>query len=1046
MRSHMMQSGFVCAASSHTPLPHVQLHQTKNPHRGCAGQFGRRSRGPRGRETEQEVGRPSEFPKLGDMFDAIDTVSSGRSQRRPAPADPWQPPLFDRPADARFFDDLDAEMGGVLGEGEEGEEEEEEEYGDADRRWNQPGALERYADAAFFEELDRGLRDGTYQEIVRDAAEVVLHWECVCTDAYDVAGGAAGGGGSQEFVISTAFSRPTARDPWSLGIQILGAGCGCLHPASSQDFYPTAPPAPLVLGTAHMTASSDNKNFTLFSAESNQRVGAAKNWPNAEMACRSQVGGHLASFTNDDEWNAVSSLALFAYSHPANQNSTVRLWTGLNNLRTAGNAFSDGSATSYNFSTNSSSAAESCADSACYTLSVGAGGVSMTLQQADCDTASLYFICVGRTGQVAQQPQAHRPPGTPFPPDLPGLAPASPAFPPNFPGDSPNLPPATPPTIPTIPSAGPALPSPPINPPGVSPPPPVTPAPTSPFPPATPPGIKAKSPPPPPYSIPPPAPPPSPPRPSLPPRKRHPHPPPKPSPPPHPKPPSPSPPLPPLPPSPPSPPLLPPSPPPRRRHPRASPRQGPADLVLHGDLPSQDPGRGEGADPGRRRLPHGRAQGLRPLLQHRPVTGPVPDGEARQVDPRPSARPARPPTAPPASANSSASSSYTHAANSTTAVTTDLRTVSASGGGATPVSRQMLTLSPSCDAVFLVEHSDLGASCLGVKTLLELQSSEDEDGEAESTLPVRHSLLSRFFTLSGTQPGLTEIQLVVTIILDVPYPPSPPPNPPPSPPPLPLAPPPPPPSPALPAHQPLLTRLTGCAQLALRRHNKPGRSRPRLPVLCGTHQVRDVGRGLAQPAHHTTPGLPPSIPPPPMIPPPSEPFSANPPIVATENAAPPKPASLQSGGSGSGHLHATHADRSGGVTVPNPPDAPNLPMEPPSAPSTPFSPSIPGPAPPDAPANPTGPMSPMYPSYPTSPLRPSSSPLPPNPLPLHRVAPLFRQSRRAPRRPRPPTCPPAPCSPARRPPTAPSHQTPSLLPGLPIVPIIPTGAIVPDVP
>lgn len=27
-------------------------------------------------------------------------------------------------------------------------------------------------------------------------------------------------------MISTAFSRPTARDPWSLGIQILGAGCG----------------------------------------------------------------------------------------------------------------------------------------------------------------------------------------------------------------------------------------------------------------------------------------------------------------------------------------------------------------------------------------------------------------------------------------------------------------------------------------------------------------------------------------------------------------------------------------------------------------------------------------------------------------------------------------------------------------------------------------------------------------------------------------------------------------------------------------------------
>lgn len=54
---------------------------------------------------------------------------------------------------------------------EEGEEEEEEEYGDADRRWNQPGALERYADAAFFEELDRGLRDGTYQEIVSAQCE-----------------------------------------------------------------------------------------------------------------------------------------------------------------------------------------------------------------------------------------------------------------------------------------------------------------------------------------------------------------------------------------------------------------------------------------------------------------------------------------------------------------------------------------------------------------------------------------------------------------------------------------------------------------------------------------------------------------------------------------------------------------------------------------------------------------------------------------------------------------------------------------------------------
>lgn len=132
----------------------------KNPPRGCAGQFGGRSKGPRGRKTGQASGRPSEFPKLGDVFDDIDTVSSGRSQRQPAPVDPWQPPIFDRPANASFFDDIDAEMEGGSGE------DEEEEYGQADRRWAQPGALERYADAAYYEELERGLKDGTYQEIV----------------------------------------------------------------------------------------------------------------------------------------------------------------------------------------------------------------------------------------------------------------------------------------------------------------------------------------------------------------------------------------------------------------------------------------------------------------------------------------------------------------------------------------------------------------------------------------------------------------------------------------------------------------------------------------------------------------------------------------------------------------------------------------------------------------------------------------------------------------------------------------------------------------
>ncbi|MEW5311213.1 MAG: hypothetical protein WDW38_002947 [Sanguina aurantia] len=190
----------------------------------------------------------------------------------------------------------------------------------------------------------------------------------------------------------------------------------------SPPFSPTAPPAPAVIGRSHISAMTSGKNYTLFAGSADPTAWAFKTWANAEMACRNNmVNGHLASFTSDDEWSDVSSLATFAYTHQSNTtvpfNSTVLLWVGYNNLRTRGNTFTDGSATTYITSTTSTN----CSDSACYAVVATDGVVSKTLQQIDCDTSTLAFICVGSVVPVAYPPSPPLPPSPP-PPFPPGKA------------------------------------------------------------------------------------------------------------------------------------------------------------------------------------------------------------------------------------------------------------------------------------------------------------------------------------------------------------------------------------------------------------------------------------------------------------------------------------------------------------------------------------------------------------------------------------------------------------------------------------------------
>lgn len=67
----------------------------------------------------------------------------------------------------------------------------------------------------------RGLDPVSWQ--VRDATEVILHWECVCEGAYDVARRVAWGSEAMRTVLSSAFPWPKVREPWTLGIQIVGA-------------------------------------------------------------------------------------------------------------------------------------------------------------------------------------------------------------------------------------------------------------------------------------------------------------------------------------------------------------------------------------------------------------------------------------------------------------------------------------------------------------------------------------------------------------------------------------------------------------------------------------------------------------------------------------------------------------------------------------------------------------------------------------------------------------------------------------------------------
>ncbi|MEW5309444.1 MAG: hypothetical protein WDW38_001333 [Sanguina aurantia] len=131
---------------------------------------------------------------------------------------------------------------------------------------------------------------------------------------------------------------------------VLIAGCSeaAFTPSSgpAPSYYqPTSPPAPFVNAGATQQTSA-GKTYTLYSGMSSPAAFIPKNWANAEVACRNQVGGHLASFSTDEQWSVVSALATAAYASTGTGRPLL-LWTGLNNLRTAANAFSDGSSTAY---------------------------------------------------------------------------------------------------------------------------------------------------------------------------------------------------------------------------------------------------------------------------------------------------------------------------------------------------------------------------------------------------------------------------------------------------------------------------------------------------------------------------------------------------------------------------------------------------------------------------------------------------------------------------------------------------------------------------
>lgn len=141
------------------------------------GRSGKSNSGP-GSKRSQDTHQPLEPPDLGDVFDGIDTVTTDRQRRERSqinnsqPADPWQPPIFDRPDSDSLLPDIDPDIEDFL---EEEEDEEGVDDGQADRRWNPQGWEERYADAEYYEELERGLADGTYVEIVSMCWEAVRH-------------------------------------------------------------------------------------------------------------------------------------------------------------------------------------------------------------------------------------------------------------------------------------------------------------------------------------------------------------------------------------------------------------------------------------------------------------------------------------------------------------------------------------------------------------------------------------------------------------------------------------------------------------------------------------------------------------------------------------------------------------------------------------------------------------------------------------------------------------------------------------------------------
>ncbi|MEW5309437.1 MAG: hypothetical protein WDW38_001326 [Sanguina aurantia] len=184
----------------------------------------------------------------------------------------------------------------------------------------------------------------------------------------------------------------------------------------------------MVLGRA-TTNTSTGKVYTLFSG-TNPAAWVPKTWASAEVACRNQDAGHLASFQTDEQWGAVTTLANVAFLNLGSR--PILLWIGLNNLRTATNAFSDGSNSSY--TTSSLTVASSpvlaaypaCKAAACYAVAVTAMGVNTTLLQVDCDAASLAFICSSASTAPPAVLYASPPPYPP--PPSPALLP--PPYPP----------------------------------------------------------------------------------------------------------------------------------------------------------------------------------------------------------------------------------------------------------------------------------------------------------------------------------------------------------------------------------------------------------------------------------------------------------------------------------------------------------------------------------------------------------------------------------------------------------------------------------------